>query len=143
MAIGLGIAAVAAAGAAAYEQHSAAQAQSSALAIQSKVATLQYQQKTIQNQGNMLDMIGADEALGSSRGYTVGSASANAIERNNFNVGALEQQNLNTEHSLGDLNINNEQTNVSNTMWAQMFGDASSAARGAYGYSESMPSSEF
>lgn len=109
-------------------QMKAADEQSAALDLQAKEQKLQYQQKTLSNLDVMEKVLDAQTAAMTTRGVAFSSPSFNAIQRATLNIGAKKQQNLDTEQSLGEANIEAEKANVKNTLFAQLFGDVSDVA---------------
>lgn len=111
----------------------AADQKNEALDLQAKEQKLQYQQKTLGNLDVMEKVLDAQTAAMTTRGVAFSSPSFNAIQRATLNIGAKKQQNLESEQSLAEANIEAEKANVKNTLFAQLFGDASELAMSAAG----------
>lgn len=123
MAIGAGGGLVGSTYAQAGFQQEAANSQLSALTTESKESTLNTQQKTLANYDALQKLTAAQEAQGTVRGFTLGSPSFNAIQRQSVNISAKAQKNINIEGDITQENIAREKQNVKDTLNAQFLGD--------------------
>lgn len=89
---------------------------------------LAHQQKTLANFDTMQKVLNSQIAQATTRGVGLGSSSLEAIQRNTLNIGAKRQGNLDIEESIFENNITAEKSNVKNTLFAELFGDAAGAA---------------
>lgn len=122
-----------------YFQASAEEEQQKALDFQLQEQHLQYQQKRLQNYDLAERVLSTQKAQAAARGVSLGSSSFNAIQRNAFNSSAREAGNLDTEEDILTKYNKSEKSNVRNTLYAQLFGDAASAIKDAYSVSNSAP----
>lgn len=109
------------------------------LNTEGKEQTISYQQKTLANYDSLQKLTDAQTAEASVRGFSLGSASFNAIQRASVNKAAKEQQNLNLTEDIVQNNITTEKKNVADSLFAQLFGDVVGVAKGAGGIAGSMP----
>ncbi len=135
------IAAIAAVGASAAEI-AAASEKTRALELQQKQSAIQTQQKTLANYDIMEKTIAAQIAHQSQTGTAFSSPSFNAIQRNTVNIGARTQANTELEGDIAKSNIESEKSNVRNTLFAQLFGNASNVAFSAAAINKSAPISK-
>lgn len=117
----------------------AANAKEQALDLQGKQIQLQTQQKTLSNYAVMEKVIDAQIAHQTLTGTAFSSPSFNAIQRETLNIGGKKQRNITAEGELEANNIELEKENVRNTLYAQLFGNASQAAMSASGVYAKMP----
>jgi len=134
-----GVAVAAETGKAVFE-YNAAQEHEKALDLQGKQLELQTQQKTLNNYAVMEKVIDAQTAHMTTTGTAFSSPSFNAIQRETLNIGAKNRKNIDIEGELGGENIEIEKRNVRNTLYAQLFGDAASAASSAASVYAKLPS---
>lgn len=121
-------------------QISASESQTRALALQHEQELIQYQQKTISNYDSLQKVLQAEEAEATVRGVSLSSPSLGAVARNQMNISAKTQGNLDTQKSIQDENYENEKDNVQDTLFAKLFGDVSSAAEGFFKVTTNAPS---
>ena len=121
-------------------EYEAAQEREKALDLQAKESELQYQQKTLSNLDTMEKVLGEQVAAMTTRGVAFSSPSFNAIQRGTFNIGAKRQKNIEIERSLTEANIDVERENVTNTLYAQLFGDTAQLAMNVASVAAKMPS---
>jgi hypothetical protein len=117
----------------------AANEKEQALDLQGKEIALQSQQKTLENYDVMEKVLDAQIAHMTTTGTAFSSPSFNAIQRNTLNIGAKKQRNTDIESDLAEENIEIEKRNVRNSLYAQLFGDASTAAMSAFNVASKMP----
>lgn len=125
----------------AYNQYKSAQAQTESLDLEAKENQIQTQQKTLSNYDNMEKLLEAQQAHMTTTGVAFSSPSYNAIARNTINIGSKYEKNVELESSIENSNIKLEKQNVRSQLYAQLFGDASSAAFTAAGINSKMPTS--
>lgn len=123
-----------------YSQYEASQSKMDALNLSREQHVLQHQQKTLANYETTQKILDAQTANATTRGVGMGSPSLEAIARNTINVSAKNQKNLNTEESIFEQNLKAEKSNVSNTLFAELFGDAASLASDFASVKAKMPS---
>lgn len=117
----------------------AAAAQSHAIDQQAALSAVQYQEKTLQNLDTIDKMLSKQAAQLSTRGVAFSSPSFNAIQRETLNIGSRQLRNADTEQSLAQQSFRLEKENVSNTLHAQLFGDAANFAFGATAFANKLP----
>lgn len=141
MGIELAMAAIATAGAVGegVSQVDAEHAALTGLNTESKQQTISYQQKTLANYDSLQKLTDAQTAEASTRGFTLGSASFNAIQRASVNTASKTQKNLDINEDIVQQNITAEKKNVADTLFSQLFGDAVGLAQGGAGIVKSMP----
>ena len=110
-----------------------AESKKEALNLQSKQNEIQYNQKRLQTLNILDNVIQHQQAQTTVRGTSFNSASFNAIQRNTENIASEELSNQNMQKSLFDRNIQVEKNKVNQTLFAQLFGDAMTAAEMAAG----------
>jgi len=109
-------------------EYKSAGAKERALDLQAKEIKRETQEKTLSNYDVMEKTIEAQQAYMTTTGLAFSSPSYNAIQRNTLNIGAKKQRNIDIEAGIAERNIEFEKENVKNTLYAQLFGDAASAA---------------
>ena len=109
-------------------QFAEAESKKEALNLQSKQNEIQYNQKRLQTLNILDNVIQHQQAQTTVRGTSFNSASFNAIQRNTENIASEELSNQNMQKSLFDRNIQVEKNKVNQTLFAQLFGDAMTAA---------------
>jgi hypothetical protein len=114
-------------------QFAEAESKKEALNLQSKQNEIQYNQKRLQTLNILDNVIQHQQAQTTVRGTSFNSASFNAIQRNTENIASEELSNQNMQKSLFDRNIQVEKNKVNQTLFAQLFGDAMTAAEMAAG----------
>ena len=114
-------------------QFAEAESKKEALNLQSKQKEIQYNQKRLQTLNILDNVIQHQQAQTTVRGTSFNSASFNAIQRNTENIASEELSNQNMQKSLFDRNIQVEKNKVNQTLFAQLFGDAMTAAEMAAG----------
>lgn len=117
----------------------AANQKTQALELQQKQSALQTQQKTLSNYDVMEKTIAAQIAHQSQTGTAFSSPSFNAIQRNTVNIGARTAANTELEGKITQANAESEKANVRNTLFAQLFGNASNVAFSAAAINKSAP----
>ena len=122
-----------------YFEVQAAEEKQKALALQGKELELQTAQKTLANYDVMQKTLEAQIAHQTITGTAFSSPSFNAIERNTLNTGAKNQANVEIEGDISKANNLFESQNVNNTLWAQLFGNATQAASTGYKLYNEMP----
>ena len=125
-----------------YQEYKAANAQEQALELQGKALKLQTEQKTLANYDTMEKVIQAQVAHQTTTGTAFSSPSFNAIQRDTYNTGAKQAKNIELTGDLQLQNIETEKENVKRTLYAQLFGNASSTAMAGASYYNKMPSKE-
>lgn len=125
----------------AYFQTSAAEQQEQAIENEMQQQHLQYQEKRLQNYDLAQRVLSTQTAQATARGVSLSSPSFNAIQRNAFNASSREASNLEVEDDLLTRYRKAEKSNVRNTLYAQLFGDAADAIKSAYSISNSAPTS--
>jgi translation elongation factor P/translation initiation factor 5A len=120
------VSAIAAAGESVAEV-SAARAKTQALDIQGKEIRLATEQKTLANYDAMEKVIAAQVAHMTTTGLAFSSPSFNAIQRDTYNTAAKDRSNIKLMGELAERNNEIEKENVQNTLFAQLFGNASKA----------------
>lgn len=113
-----------------------------ALDLQAKQLQLQTQQKTLQNYDVMEKVLDAQIAHMTVTGTAFSSPSFNAIQRATLNIGAKRQKNITIEGELAQENIEIEKENVRNSLYAQLFGNAATAATSAFSIYSKIPTSK-
>lgn len=122
-------------------QYQGAESKEAALDLQAKQNILTFQQKQLSTLDSVSKVLDRQEAQATVRGIdTSMSPSFNAIQRETLNVGAKEEQNINTESSLMERNVDIEKQNVKNTLYGQLFGDVASTATSFASLQGKMPS---
>ena len=121
---------VASTAAEAEEQSQAASSRDAALTEQSKNTQLQYLQKSNSRLSQMQTLLGQQEAMQSTSGLSMGSASFNAIQRSTFDISQKHQANLTAEEKAKQGIISAQKANLNNSLFAQLFGDVGSLAGG-------------
>lgn len=114
-------------------QFAEAESKKEALNLQSKQNEIQYNQKRLQTLNILDTVIQHQQAQTTVRGTSFNSASFNAIQRNTENIASEELSNQSIQKSLFDRNIQVEKNKVNQTLFAQLFGDAMTAAEMAAG----------
>jgi hypothetical protein len=140
--IALAVIATAATGAKMYTDVQAAKAANQALDIASKNEQIKTNQKQLANMDVMQKVLDAQQASAGARGYTLNSASLNAIERDTINRGAKEGRNIELEGSIAQTNIGIERANVKRSLFARMFGDVAGLGMNIAGLSQQLPKKE-
>jgi hypothetical protein len=125
-----------------FEQSRAAEAKGAALDLEGKEIELQTSQKTLANYDAMQKALEAQIAHMTTTGFAFSSPSFNAIQRNTLNEGAKNQANIDIEGDIASANVEFEKANVSNTLWAQLFGDTAQAATMGYKLYNAAPKME-
>lgn len=120
-------------------QSRAADEREAALNLQAEQQTLQNQQKTLSNYDVLKKALAAQEAQMTVRGAAFSSPSFNAIQRDTINIAGKRQKNIDIEGDLSEANIDIEKSNVRNTLYAQLFGDAADIAMSGASFLEKMP----
>lgn len=134
-----GIAAAAETGSAVF-QVNAAHEKDEQIDLQAKQEQLRTQQKTLANYDAMEKVIDAQEAHMTTTGTAFSSPSFNAIQRNTLNIGARKQGNIDLEENIMEENAKVEKSNVQDTLYSQLFGDAASLAIQGANLAEKAPS---
>ena len=111
-----------------YNDVKAANANEAALELQGKEQQLQTQQKTLANYDVMEKAIAAQVAHMTTTGTAFSSPSFNAIQRDTYNSGAKAGKNIKLMGELQQANLEIEKENVKTQLYAQLFGNAASAA---------------
>jgi hypothetical protein len=101
---------------------------------------VKHQQKTLANFDTTQKILDSQIASATTRGVGLGSSSLEAIQRHTFNIGAKKQQNLDTEQDLIQENIAAEKSNVRDTLFSELFGNAASTASDFSSVKSKMPS---
>ena len=114
--------------AAAGEQAEATSRQEKALDEQSKNTQLQYLQKSNSRLSQLTTILGQQEAIETTKGVSLGSASFNAIQRQTFNISQKRQTNLNLEEKANQAAIASKKQNLESSLFASLFGDVAGAA---------------
>lgn len=114
-------------------QFAEADSKKEVLNLQSKQNEIQYNQKRLQTLNTLDTVVQHQQAQMTVRGTSFNSASFNAIQRNTENISSEELSNQNMQKSLFDRNIQVEKNKVNQTLFAQLFGDAMTAAEMAAG----------
>lgn len=111
-----------------------------ALDLTKEQHVLAHQQKTLANFDTMEKLLQHQTAQATTRGVGLGSPSLEAIQRNTMNIGAKEQSNLDIEENIFERNIDIEKSNVNQTLFAELFGEAAGAASNFAGVKSKLPS---
>jgi len=111
-----------------YETTLAERAAMEQINLQAKQRELQLTQKKKSIYDNTLKVLHRQTAQATTRGVGMGSGSFNAIQRDTLNTGVNNIENADTELSFNEYNASAEKENARNTMYAKLFGEASSAA---------------
>lgn len=114
------------------EQYNSEQASIDQINLQSKYQKMQYLQKQTATYDSVQKLLATQTAVATTRGYSLDSASFNAIQRNTSNVGAKTLKNLDVEENLYDMNERIEKQNVHNKFMGDIFGDVSELAQAGY-----------
>lgn len=112
-----------------FMQYQSANAREASLDKQMKEDRLQYQEKTIANYDQMQRVLEMQQAQMAARGVSMDSPSFKAVSGDTFNIGSKAQSNLDLEERIRQTNFKIEKDNVRKTLYAQLFGDASTAAK--------------
>ena len=134
----MAISATAKAGQSAFEAASASEKRQ-ALDLQAKALELETQQKTLGNYDVMEKVIAAQQAHMTTTGAAFSSPSFNAIQRHTVNTAAKQAKNIEIEGELAQRNLEYEKKNVKNTLFAQLFGNASELGMAAANFSSKLP----
>lgn len=118
---------------------SAASAQLQALQLEGQQETIRYQQKSLENLNNVTQVLDAQVAESTTRGYAVHSASFNAIQRKTVNTGAKQQSNLDISHQLSQESLKAERSNVRRTLTAKVFGGLTRLGSSGAGFITKLP----
>ncbi len=121
---------------------SAADASTRAIEMQAKQGELLYQQKTLSNLAMMDKVLDEQTAAMTTRGVAFSSPSFNAIQRATLNIGAKKQKNTEIEQSFYNANLEIEKENVSNKLYASLFGDVAQVAGQAFNVMSKLPQME-
>ncbi len=113
-------------------QGSAASAEEEAIELRTQQSILQNQQKTLSNYDVLQKVIDRQILQATTKGIKLSSPSFDAIERNTFNVGAKEANNLKLERDFIERNADVEESNVRKTLYAQLFGDIAETGLAAF-----------
>ena len=96
--------------------------------LEQKEAKIQYQQKTIANYDQTTQVIDAQEAAASTRGYSMDSPTLQAVQIDTVNKGGAAQKNIDISQSINEANTKIEKQNVQNMFYASLFGSGASGA---------------
>lgn len=118
----------------------AAEANLKSIDQQAALSAIGYQEKNLQNLDTIDKMLSKQAAQLSARGVAFSSPSFNAIQRETLNIGARKAANLKAEGTIAQESFDIERKNVSNTLHAQLFGDAANFAFGAASFASKAPS---
>jgi len=122
------------------EDYSGEQSQENALTVEGKQSMIEYQQKSLANYDMIENVIDAQTAAATTRGYTLSSPSFDATQIGTYNKGAQASQNIQTEEDISQDNIATEKQNVRDQFVGKLLGLASSTAGDLYSYGRSTPS---
>jgi|2_EtaG_2_1085320.scaffolds.fasta_scaffold41576_2 hypothetical protein len=123
--IGLTIAVSAAKG---VEQAVSVSREKDALDEQSKNSQLQYLQKSNSRLSQLQNLLAKQQAVETTTGLNLGSASFNAIARSTVNISQKEQKNLDIEETSKQAAISSAKSNLDKSLFSQLFGDVAGAA---------------
>lgn len=117
----------------------AANANTAALELQEKQEKIAYEQKSLANYTQIQQVVDAQTAAATTRGYSLNSPSFKAIQIDTLQKGGKRQRNLNLEQQVTEASYEAEKANIQQRLSAQIFGSVIGGARDFIDYSQSVP----